>query len=57
MTKTSGWPGMVRSGSTSDAAGAVERDAERLRASGEACTPAAQRTVRVGMIVSPMQTS
>ena len=48
-TKTSGWPGMVQSGSTIARPIAVERRAERLWSSGLAVLPAAQMTVCVGM--------
>ena len=53
MTATSPCPGIVRSGSTSDPAGLVQRGTRATLASGEAATPAAQTTVRAAIRSSP----
>ena len=55
MTKTSGWPGIVRSGSTRTRP-ARSSGTPSDRASGEAATPAAQSTVRAAIRSAPMPT-
>ena len=51
ITKTSGWPGTVRSGGDAHAPGPVERAPRATAPRGEAATPAAQTTVRAAIAV------